>query len=261
MNVVLRRQIWTSASDPPSLNPVLHILTANTMIVHLPICSDWRSCVSDQGQGGPNPKPAPMPILQPTPRQGLTTNCRKNACGCWAASTRWSGLYVASQDLDIVGPGNLLAKEQSGRARCGFELYQSCWKDAPIAKIKSGEMEGVIDDDGQWAPQHQSRRTGAESPRTMWTRSAMWRLGLYRRLFWLANPQSRALKAFAARADRPLWQGSHAEVEHADAGDPDQGDVQTCGNCQSSTGPQGCHDPSSITHKFASPEGLVSFHS
>ena len=34
----------------------------------------------------------------------------------------------------------------------GFELYQSMLEDA-IAKIKAGELEGVIEDDGQWAPQ------------------------------------------------------------------------------------------------------------
>jgi len=34
----------------------------------------------------------------------------------------------------------------------GFELYQSMLEEA-IAKIRSGELEGVVDDDGQWAPQ------------------------------------------------------------------------------------------------------------
>ncbi|HBR43075.1 MAG TPA: hypothetical protein DD951_17410, partial [Sulfitobacter pontiacus] len=67
--------------------------------------------------------------------------------------TLGAGFTLASQDLDIRGAGNLLGEEQSGQMRdVGFELYQSMLEDA-IAKIKSGELEGVIDDDGQWAPQ------------------------------------------------------------------------------------------------------------
>uniref|UniRef100_UPI003567694E TRCF domain-containing protein n=1 Tax=Shimia sp. TaxID=1954381 RepID=UPI003567694E len=48
---------------------------------------------------------------------------------------------------------NLLGEEQSGQMRdVGYELYQSMLEEA-IAKIKAGEMQGLSDTDGQWAPQ------------------------------------------------------------------------------------------------------------
>jgi transcription-repair coupling factor (superfamily II helicase) len=46
-----------------------------------------------------------------------------------------------------------VGEEQSGHVReVGFELYQSMLEEA-IAKIRSGEAEGLPGDDGQWSPQ------------------------------------------------------------------------------------------------------------
>ena len=45
-----------------------------------------------------------------------------------------------------------MGEEQSGHVReVGYELYQSMLEEA-IAKIKSGELEGLSDVDDQWAP-------------------------------------------------------------------------------------------------------------
>ena len=64
-----------------------------------------------------------------------------------------AGFTLASQDLDIRGAGNLLGEEQSGQMPdVGYELYQQMLEEA-VAKIKSGEAEGLPEDDGQWAPQ------------------------------------------------------------------------------------------------------------
>ena len=54
-----------------------------------------------------------------------------------------AGFTLASQDLDIRGAGNILGEEQSGHiAEVGYELYQSMLEET-IAKIKSGELEGL----------------------------------------------------------------------------------------------------------------------
>jgi transcription-repair coupling factor (superfamily II helicase) len=64
-----------------------------------------------------------------------------------------AGFTIASQDLDIRGAGNIVGEEQSGHVKeVGFELYQSMLEEA-IAKIRSGNMEALTDDDGTWAPQ------------------------------------------------------------------------------------------------------------
>ena len=64
-----------------------------------------------------------------------------------------AGFSLASQDLDLRGAGNLLGEEQSGHIReVGYELYQAMLEDT-IARIRSGELQGALDDDGQWAPQ------------------------------------------------------------------------------------------------------------
>jgi transcription-repair coupling factor (superfamily II helicase) len=96
--------------------------------------------------------------------------------------------------LDIRGAGNLLGEEQSGQMRdVGFELYQSMLEDA-IAKIKAGELEGVIDDDGQWAPQI-NLGVPVLIPET-YVPDLDVRLGLYRRLSSLTTKVE--LEGFAA---------------------------------------------------------------
>ena len=63
-----------------------------------------------------------------------------------------AGFTLATQDLDIRGAGNLVGEEQSGHIReVGYELYQAMLEEA-IARLKSGEAEGLTDPDGQWAP-------------------------------------------------------------------------------------------------------------
>jgi transcription-repair coupling factor (superfamily II helicase) len=95
--------------------------------------------------------------------------------------------------LDIRGAGNILGEEQSGNIReVGYELYQEMLEDA-IAKIKSGQMEGLTDE-GSWSPQI-NLGVPVLIPE-VYVPDLDVRLGLYRRLSSLSKKIE--LEAFAA---------------------------------------------------------------
>ncbi|MCT4609036.1 MAG: transcription-repair coupling factor [Pelagimonas sp.] len=130
----------------------LDIPTANTMIVHRADMFGLSQLYQIRGRVGRS-KTRAYCYLTTKPRAKLTATAEKRLRVLGSIDTLGAGFNLASQDLDIRGAGNLLGEEQSGQMRdVGYELYQSMLEEA-IAKIKSGDMEGLTDDDGQWAPQ------------------------------------------------------------------------------------------------------------
>lgn len=130
----------------------LDIPTANTMIIHRADMFGLAQLYQIRGRVGRS-KTRAYAYLTTKPRAKLTATADKRLRVIGSLDTLGAGFSLASQDMDIRGAGNLLGEEQSGQMRdVGFELYQSMLEDA-IAKIRSGELEGVVDDDGQWAPQ------------------------------------------------------------------------------------------------------------
>ncbi len=130
----------------------LDIPTANTMVVHRSDMFGLSQLYQIRGRVGRS-KTRAYCYLTTKPRAKLTATAEKRLRVLGAIDTLGAGFSLASQDLDIRGAGNLLGEEQSGQMRdVGYELYQSMLEEA-IAKIKSGEAEGLVDDDGQWAPQ------------------------------------------------------------------------------------------------------------
>ncbi|MCT4371350.1 transcription-repair coupling factor [Yangia mangrovi] len=130
----------------------LDIPTANTMIVHRADMFGLAQLYQIRGRVGRS-KTRAYAYLTTKPRTKLTDTAEKRLRVLGSLDTLGAGFTLASQDLDIRGAGNLLGEEQSGQMRdVGYELYQSMLEEA-IAKIKSGELEGLTDDDGQWAPQ------------------------------------------------------------------------------------------------------------
>jgi len=130
----------------------LDIPTANTMIIHRADMFGLAQLYQIRGRVGRS-KTRAYAYLTTKPRAKLTTLAEKRLRVIGSLDTLGAGFALASQDMDIRGAGNLLGEEQSGQMRdVGFELYQSMLEDA-IAKIRSGELEGVVDNDGQWAPQ------------------------------------------------------------------------------------------------------------
>ncbi|MGR3443213.1 MAG: TRCF domain-containing protein, partial [Thalassococcus profundi] len=158
-----------------------------------------------------------------------------------------------SQDLDIRGAGNLLGEEQSGQMReVGFELYQQMLEEQ-IAKIRSGEAEGLAEEEGQWAPQI-NLGVPVLIPEE-YVPDLDVRLGLYRRLSELTTKVE--LEGFAAELiDRfgPLPK----EVNTLLLVVRIKAMCKRAGIAKLDGGPKGAviqfHN-----NKFASPEGLVAF--
>ncbi|WIY24868.1 transcription-repair coupling factor [Parasedimentitalea psychrophila] len=130
----------------------LDIPTANTMVVHRADMFGLSQLYQIRGRVGRS-KTRAYAYLTTKPRAKLTAAAEKRLRVLGSLDTLGAGFTLASQDLDIRGAGNLLGEEQSGQMRdVGYELYQSMLHEA-IAKIKSGELEGLSEADDQWAPQ------------------------------------------------------------------------------------------------------------
>ena len=130
----------------------LDIPTANTMIVHRADMFGLAQLYQIRGRVGRS-KTRAYAYLTTKPRARLTDAAEKRLRVLGSLDTLGAGFTLASQDLDIRGAGNLLGEEQSGQMRdVGYELYQSMLEEA-IAKIRSGQMEGLSEVDDQWAPQ------------------------------------------------------------------------------------------------------------
>jgi transcription-repair coupling factor (superfamily II helicase) len=130
----------------------LDIPTANTMIIHRADMFGLAQLYQIRGRVG-RAKTRAYAYLTTKPRVKLTPQAEKRLRVLGSLDSLGAGFTLASQDLDIRGAGNLLGEEQSGHIReVGYELYQSMLEEA-IARIKSGQMEGLSEADGQWAPQ------------------------------------------------------------------------------------------------------------
>ncbi len=171
----------------------LDIPTANTMVVHRADMFGLAQLYQIRGRVGRS-KTRAYAFLTTKPRKPLTPAAEKRLRVLGSLDTLGAGFTLASQDLDIRGAGNLVGEEQSGHVReVGFELYQSMLEEA-IAKIRAGEMEGLTDDDGQWAPQI-NLGVPVLIPET-YVPDLDVRLGLYRRLSSLTTKVE--LEGFAA---------------------------------------------------------------
>ena len=142
-DVLLATTIVESGLDIPS---------ANTMVIHRADMFGLAQLYQIRGRVG-RAKTRAYAYLTTQPRQKLTPAAQKRLRVLGSLDSLGAGFTLASQDLDIRGAGNLVGDEQSGQMReVGYELYQSMLEEA-IARIKSGELEGLSEEDGQWAPQ------------------------------------------------------------------------------------------------------------
>ncbi|MEM8979140.1 MAG: transcription-repair coupling factor [Pseudomonadota bacterium] len=229
----------------------LDIPTANTMIVHRADMFGLSQLYQIRGRVGRS-KTRAYAYLTTRPRVKLTATAEKRLRVLGSLDSLGAGFTLASQDLDIRGAGNLIGEEQSGQMReVGYELYQSMLEEA-IAKIKSGESEGIVED-GQWAP---SINLGVAVliPET-YVPDLDVRLGLYRRLSSLTTKVE--LEGFAAELiDRfgPLPK----EVNTLMLVIRIKAMCKKAGIAKLDAGPKGAtiqfHND-----KFASPQGLVNF--
>ncbi|MEJ6394866.1 transcription-repair coupling factor [Gymnodinialimonas sp. 2305UL16-5] len=130
----------------------IDIPTANTMVIHRADMFGLAQLYQIRGRVGRS-KTRAYAYLTTKPRGKLTPSAEKRLRVLGSLDSLGAGFTIASQDLDIRGAGNIVGEEQSGHVKeVGFELYQSMLEEA-IAKIRSGEAEGLPGDDGQWSPQ------------------------------------------------------------------------------------------------------------
>ncbi len=129
----------------------LDIPTANTMIVHRADMFGLSQLYQIRGRVGRS-KTRAYCYLTTKPRAPLTPQATKRLRLLGSLDSLGAGFNLASHDLDLRGAGNLLGEEQSGHIReVGYELYQQMLEET-IAKIKSGELQGLSKLDDQWAP-------------------------------------------------------------------------------------------------------------
>ncbi|MFO1173961.1 MAG: transcription-repair coupling factor [Paracoccaceae bacterium] len=230
----------------------LDIPTANTMIVHRADMFGLSQLYQIRGRVGRS-KARAYAYLTTKPRAPLTPAAQKRLRLLGSLDSLGAGFSLASQDLDLRGAGNLLGEEQSGHIReVGYELYQSMLEDT-IARLKSGELQGTSDDDGQWAPQI-NLGVPVLIPEE-YVPDLDVRLGLYRRLSHLTTKAE--LEGFAAELiDRfgPLPR----EVNTLLLVVRIKGTCKRAGIARLDAGPKGItlqfHND-----KFANPAGLVEF--
>ncbi|MGL4309653.1 MAG: transcription-repair coupling factor [Paracoccaceae bacterium] len=130
----------------------LDIPTANTMIVHRADMFGISQLYQIRGRVGRS-KTRAYCYLTTKPRAPLTPAAQKRLRLLGSMESLGAGFSLASQDLDIRGAGNILGEEQSGHiSEVGYELYQHMLEET-IARIRSGEIDGLSGGDDQWAPQ------------------------------------------------------------------------------------------------------------
>ncbi|WP_424940002.1 transcription-repair coupling factor [Aliiroseovarius sp. S253] len=230
----------------------IDIPTANTMVVHRADMFGLAQLYQIRGRVGRS-KTRAYAYLTTKPRVPLTQTAQKRLRVLGSLDTLGAGFTLASQDLDIRGAGNLVGEEQSGQMReVGYELYQQMLEEA-IAKIKSGQLEGLSEADTGWAPQI-NLGVPVLIPDT-YVPDLDVRLGLYRRLSSLSKKVE--LEGFAAELiDRfgPLPK----EVNTLMLIVRIKGMCKRAGISKLDGGPKGAtiqfHND-----KFASPEGLIEF--
>ncbi len=230
----------------------LDIPTANTMIIHRADMFGLAQLYQIRGRVG-RAKTRAYAYLMTKPRAPLTPGAEKRLRVLGSLDSLGAGFTLASQDLDIRGAGNLIGEEQSGQMReVGYELYQSMLEEA-VAKIRSGELEGLTDDDGQWAP---TINLGVPVliPEN-YVPDLDTRLGLYRRLSGLHSKVE--LEGFAAELiDR--FGKLPKEVNTLLLVIRIKGECRKAGIARLDAGPKGAtiqfHN-----NKFANPQGLVDF--
>jgi transcription-repair coupling factor (superfamily II helicase) len=171
----------------------LDIPTANTMIIHRADMFGLSQLYQIRGRVG-RAKTRAYCYLTTKPRSPLTPQATKRLRLLGSLDSLGAGFNLASHDLDLRGAGNLLGEEQSGHIKeVGYELYQSMLEET-IAKIKSGELQGLSSVDDQWSPQI-NLGVPVMIPET-YIPDLDIRLGLYRRLSSLATKVE--LEGFAA---------------------------------------------------------------
>ncbi|MGP1539244.1 transcription-repair coupling factor [Bacteroides pyogenes] len=136
-DVLLATTIIESGIDIPN---------ANTIIINQAQNFGLSDLHQMRGRVGRSNKKAFCYLLAP-PLSSLTTEGRRRLQAIENFSDLGSGIYIAMQDLDIRGAGNLLGAEQSGFiADLGYETYQKILAEA-VHELKNDEFAELYADE------------------------------------------------------------------------------------------------------------------
>jgi transcription-repair coupling factor (superfamily II helicase) len=230
----------------------LDIPTANTMIVHRADMFGLSQLYQIRGRVGRS-KTRAYCYLTTKPRAPLTPQAVKRLRLLGSLDSLGAGFNLASHDLDLRGAGNLLGEEQSGHIKeVGYELYQQMLEET-IAKIKSGELQGLSTISDDWSPQL-NLGVPVMIPES-YIPDLDIRLGLYRRLSGLTSKVE--LEGFAAELiDRfgPLPKEVNTLMLIVRV----KALCKRAGIAKLDAGPKGA-TVSFHNDKFANPAGLVDF--
>jgi transcription-repair coupling factor (superfamily II helicase) len=227
----------------------LDIPTANTLIVHRADMFGLAQLYQLRGRVGRS-KIRAYALFTTPPSGKLTPGAEKRLKVLHSLDTLGAGFTLASHDLDIRGAGNLLGEEQSGHIReVGFELYQSMLEEA-VTSLRDGALE---EREEQWSPAI-SIGAAVLIPEN-YVSDLQARLGLYRRLSGLSEPQE--IEAFAAElTDR--FGSLPDEVKHLLAIVHIKGLCRRAGVSSLDAGPKGAVI-GFRNNTYANPQGLVRF--
>lgn len=230
----------------------LDIPTANTLIVHRADMFGLAQLYQIRGRVGRS-KIRAYAYFMTEARKKLTPQAERRLRVLGTLDTLGAGFTLASQDLDIRGAGNLLGEEQSGHVReVGYELYQEMLEEA-IARLKSGDLDGLPDADETWAPQI-NLGVAVLIPED-YVPDLDVRLGLYRRLSGLREKVE--LEGFAAELiDR--FGKLPKEINTLLAVVRIKGMCKKAGIARLDGGPKGAVIQFHM-NKFANPAGLVEY--
>ncbi|MDA3819047.1 MAG: transcription-repair coupling factor [Candidatus Delongbacteria bacterium] len=121
----------------------LDIPNANTIIINNANQFGLSDLHQLRGRVGRSNKKAFCYLIAP-PVTHITPDARRRLKAIENFTELGSGFYIALQDLDIRGAGNLLGGEQSGYiSDMGYETYQKVLKEA-VQELKEEEFKGIF---------------------------------------------------------------------------------------------------------------------
>jgi transcription-repair coupling factor (superfamily II helicase) len=125
----------------------IDIATANTIVIHRADKFGLAQLHQLRGRVGRSHHQAYAYLLTP-PEDALNKNALKRLEAIQLMEELGSGFYLAMQDLEIRGAGEVLGESQSGEIQeVGFTLYAKMLERA-VRKLRSGkgdELEGTVD--------------------------------------------------------------------------------------------------------------------
>jgi transcription-repair coupling factor (superfamily II helicase) len=120
----------------------IDVPNANTIIINNAHQFGLSELHQLRGRVGRSNRKAFCYLLSP-PLSTVTSEARRRLQAIGNFAELGSGMYIAMQDLDIRGAGNLLGAEQSGFiADLGYETYQKILEEA-VGELKTGEFAGL----------------------------------------------------------------------------------------------------------------------